>query len=648
MKNPYLHIFSFLEAYRWFFGIAVWLILCLLEIHGSSIGAYAYLFGEDGYDTAILGINRGCRLDEFMVSTPIAFSQYYDLGQGNFCTFNEILRANPTNVGLLFGQPCWNFITVFRPFLWGYLFLPKGMGLSFFWIGRLVVLFLSSYEFSLIITNQKKKISIIYGLMIGFSPIVQWWFATNSFVEMLIFGQLGIVFLFRYFYEKRKKIKNIYNFGIFYCIVGYCFALYPSWQIPFAYIFFCIAFWIMHQHHVKFSSFMNFRFSLFAIMTGVLILYFFYSSLNEVHLIQHSEYPGQRFIMGGDVKVSEFFRYIYMLILPISVEENAPLLEIATFISFSPCGILLAFWLRIRYNYKDFLVWELVVICGVFALFCLLSWPIWLVKITLLYEVLERRLVVAMDFIQIIILFRILSINPFVLRLKETILCIFLYIIFVLAWWDFELYQQYTQLFLGITLFFLCLSVLSIFRYRKMFNVSMCLICILSGMTVNPIAQGIQSIYETKMGMALAKIENNDRGIWLVEASKLDWGKDGIWPLNDYPIMFGAPTINSFQYYVCWSRWNQFSLTEEDKKALNRSGHMNIILTNSHQTSFQCLRQYSSTADVVNILLNISDLPKLGVSHILTSNNLEEMNTEHIIFTPIAECKGYKIYRVYY
>lgn len=43
-----------------------------------------------------------------------------------------------------------------------------------------------------------KRLAVIYGLLVTWSPIVQWWFAVNGLVEMLILGQLAIVIVERY------------------------------------------------------------------------------------------------------------------------------------------------------------------------------------------------------------------------------------------------------------------------------------------------------------------------------------------------------------------------------------------------------------------------------------------------------------------
>lgn len=385
-----------------------------------------------------------------------------------------------------------------------------------------------------------------------------------------------------------------------------------------------------------------------AMALALLIIYFFVTSWDIVKLIRYSEYPGQRFIVGGSAQVKDLFRYIYMFIVPFNIDPSKSPLEIATFISVSPIGIILALWLGLKHHYNDFLAWILIGICSVFCFFCLFPWPAWIAKITLLYEVLERRMIVAMDFIQLVLIFRLLATSTILLRFRMMLLCTIAYLLFIVWCWDFELYQEYNSLFLFVVLVTSYLVIISMLRYRSILVAVICWICFFSGMTINPIAYGVSSIYETELGKNISDIASQDKGNWIVEASEDVWNYDGIWIMNNYPIMFGAPTINSFQYYVYWPRWNTFQLSDDDRKVLNRSGHMNVILTKNEKTSFQCLRQYASTADVVTIMLNINDLSKLETSYILTMRNLEYMNNEKIVFVELVSCNGYKIYQIRY
>jgi len=149
LKRIHFHqqkVLLFIEKYRWGVGLFIYLITFFLELHGSSIGVYSLFLNTPENNSAILGINR-MRPDDWETYMPMVFSQYYDGGNGAFSFYSDIVRAAPTNMGLIVGQPCWNIVTFFRPFLWGYLFMSPSYGLSFYWMGQLIVLFLISYEF---------------------------------------------------------------------------------------------------------------------------------------------------------------------------------------------------------------------------------------------------------------------------------------------------------------------------------------------------------------------------------------------------------------------------------------------------------------------------------------------------------------------
>ena len=118
----------------------IFLLCILLELHGSSIGMYAKLFQHPELDINIFGRSRLIRTDEWVVFTPFAFSQYFT----NFSMISDVIRGTATNVFMTYGQPVWHPAIIFRPAQIGYLFLDQGSGLAFFWMGRLIVLFLES------------------------------------------------------------------------------------------------------------------------------------------------------------------------------------------------------------------------------------------------------------------------------------------------------------------------------------------------------------------------------------------------------------------------------------------------------------------------------------------------------------------------
>lgn len=214
-------------------------MFCVLsELHGSSIGLYADILGHPELNTVLLGKNRPIRSDEWLVFTPFAFSQYYT----GFAYFGEIVRGTLTDMFLVYGQPVWDVAMLFRPAQWGYLFLDQGSGLAFFWMGRLIVLFLVSLEFGRILTKNK-YLSIAYALMLSLSPLVQWWFSVNSLVEILAVGQGMVILFHKYLSTPRKKCRLLYLLGIMWCGGIYFFAIYPAWQVSFGYVFLGLLVW---------------------------------------------------------------------------------------------------------------------------------------------------------------------------------------------------------------------------------------------------------------------------------------------------------------------------------------------------------------------------------------------------------------------
>ena len=138
---------------------------------------------------------------------------------------------------------------IFRPFQLGYLFLSQAKGLSFFWMGRLIVLFLVSFEMGMMITKEDKILSLSYTLLLTFSPILQWWFAVNYIAEIFIFGQLAVLVVYQYINTQNYKKRFILSLLFAFTACGYAFALYPAWQFPLAYVFLFLAIWLIWDNH---------------------------------------------------------------------------------------------------------------------------------------------------------------------------------------------------------------------------------------------------------------------------------------------------------------------------------------------------------------------------------------------------------------
>lgn len=632
---------EWLYRYRWPVGLVLWLVLTFFQIHGSSIGIYTKALDVPELDSAVIGFSRADRFDEWINMTSFAFSQYVPGPDGStFNYFNPYLRAVPTDVFIVLGQPVWDICTLFRPFMLGYLFLPQGNGLAFYWTGRLILLALVSYEFARLWTKDQRSLSGIYTLVIVLSPAVQWWFAVNGFVEMLIAGQAAILVLWKYLQCHRVWQQLGWSLLFAYLADMYVYTMYPAWQIPFAYIFLIFALWIIKKYHEAHKWGMIDILCAF-LFIGIVVFPLIHTlsiSSESVALIRNSEYPGQRFITGGGLSWDWLFNSGLGVILPFSaITEPQFTFNMTQFFDFAPLGILLTVYKLCKTKQLDFLLGALLLLNLVFISFCLLPWPRWLVMATLLFEVPTGRMIIPISFINILLLVRVFTLWPQRLNLIMTVILSDGIALFS-AWASFHYCPNaYFPLNASVLIAVTTIGIACICRFRSRLGPFLLGLFLCIGGMVNPVARGTDCIYGTDLAKEISQVTAVDKGNWIVLDNEYT-------TLNNYPVIFGAPTINSYNTYVAWENWNKLDLKDEDRKALNRCGHIKIGAITEEASTFK-----SEHGDMTDVTLQREDLWRLGVSYILAEGvDLQPLSTASIQFEPIAWANGQIIYHVNY
>ena len=332
---------------RWLIGGCLILLSTIFEIHGSSIGIYADIFGHPELSDIIFGKYRVIRSDEWVVFTPFAFSQYFT----NFSFVSDIVRAAPTNMFMTYGQAVWHPAIIFRPAQIGYLFLDQGSGLAFYWMSRLVILFLVSFEFARQVLKTETKLSVLYAIMIAFSPLAQWWWSVNSIAEILAAGQ-GVVVCWKLYLERADTKKRfLYATGFLWCAGVFIFGIYPAWQVPFGYVFLLCIVAISLRRSNALKTLWGDKFfwiAGFALMLAP-IIHAVYVSKDMIELQMATEYPGKRFTVGGTWSLRAIITMLFAYGADVAVPFK-PLLnlsinecEIAGFFTMAPLGWLMFF-----------------------------------------------------------------------------------------------------------------------------------------------------------------------------------------------------------------------------------------------------------------------------------------------------------------
>lgn len=632
-------ILEFIFKKRYWIALVLFSLALVFEIHGSSIRILEDFITGSMHDS-ILGIPRLIRSDEWAVFTPMTFSQYYS----SFSYFSNILRGSLTDVFMVYGLPVKDIAIIFRPFQIGYLFFSEGRGLAFFWSGRMIALFIVSFEFGRLITQDDKRLSLVYALLVAFSPIVQWWFAINGLVEMLISGQACILIIDKYPSLTKNWKKIIYNL-LFFIFVG-CFllTLYPSWMIPLAYIFLLLAIWSFIRN---FQSYKKLRinpdliiflacFTVFALLMAHIVM----NSWDTVQSIVHTVYPGARVENGGK-GFHQLFYYPATIFYPIvqnGMVKNV--CENAVFFDFYPVGIILGIYCIIR-NKKDFMIISQMVLLAIFLTRSGFVWPTVLSKITFLYAVESSRMTIGVGFIDIILLIRALSMIEEI-KLNSIIkLCIvFILSIIIMAYSVKHLSLYYNRKMIVISGTLLVLMYYSVFFYdknhaKKMLLILTVFIAIAGGLAVNPIESGVGFLNEIPLVQEItSEVKENPQSIWVNELPM---------PMLNLTIMCGAPTINSTNTYPDIKKWELIDTDMNNKDVYNRYAHIEIAIQNTSATTFTLLNP-----DFFRVDLSTSDLKKLNIKKVCTARELDYLSNDQVKFIKLYDKDGYKIYNIEY
>ena len=631
-KNLRKKALDFIYKYRYWLSLAIIVICVVFQIHGSSINELN-LFSVK--HELIFGISRNVRSDEYIVNTLFAFSQY----QNNFSYFSDIIRAAPTDMFIIYGQAVRDIAVIFRPFNIGYLFLNPAMGLSFFWVSRFVVLTLISFEMGMLITNKNKILSLSYAILVILSPLVQWWFAINGLVEQLIFGQLGVLLINFYMNttDYRKRILSALLMII--CAGGFAIVFYPSWQIPFAYVFALLAFWIFLKNRNNFSYdkkdllIIIISFAIF----GLIMYHILNNSMDTIKIIMNTAYPGgEKF--NGDGDWSFLFDYLASIFFPLT-NMNIPLntVENSVFIDFFPIPIIISFIVLAVQKTKDKLLAGLLALYLIFIVFYFIPLPDPIISITLRDHMKTSRLFSVVTFISLLMLIRALA------SLKEIkykkLLVIFSIILSMtvvyLSTFFYDLYYQEWMMLALFILYAVTFSIIFMAHSRKgktMFLICVIFISFTAGALVNPVDNGTDVVFKNDLIYEVESIVHQDPNAkWLVQDI----------PIN-YLTVVGAKTLNSVNVYPNLDEWHIID-NGENEYVYNRYAHIRVNFQNETNTTFNLTSQDSF---VVNF--NVNDLEKLNISYILSPNDLEKLSNENVTFEKISEPSIYKIYHLNY
>ena len=580
------------------------------------------LFLGDGESGIRLGEPRVWRSDEWGTLTPLCFRQQYNT-LGAYNRYSQTLGSILTDNMLVYGQPSWDILTLFRPFYWGYLFFGSERGLSWFWCSRLIVLFLSWFELGMLITDGQKKLSVMLSVCVSFAPFLQWWFAINGLVEMLIYGAcfvLGSNYLVSRVFNPRKIAVAV---GMAVCAVGYVLTFYPTWMVPVAWGFVPLFLWVVIW---KFNRKVLRRVDvvpwlLIFVITAAGLTVLAVTSWDVIKAELNSVYPGNAPSSSGGTGLWWMMKYPISLVSRFSMNEL--IVENSSIICFAPAGFILALWVIIKEKKKDPLLILLLGMNLFLAWYYCVGIPKWLAKILLLSFVNSNRGPQVLGFLRLTLFVRAVALKEKApkrwLAALAAVISSAVPMRLALGFTKYEpggLRYEYFDTAEKIVVVWAILAVVFYLLYRArkskytMAVLGVCTVVLASSIWINPVAKGVPEITKSETMQQIRDLVKEDpKAIWLVV--------DMAYPATNIPAMAGADCLNTTQTYPQKTRWEMLDQEGECEDIYNRYCHIRASL--GSKTMLELV-----STDYVEVTLSPEDLKKLNIRYIVSTNDFDE------------------------
>lgn len=613
--------FELIYKYRFVLSFLLLILLVSLKISGSSMGCWKLFLG-DGESGIRLGEPRVWRSDEWGTLTPLCFRQQYNT-LGAYNRYSQTLGSILTDNMLVYGQPSWDILTLFRPFYWGYLFFGSERGLSWFWCSRLIVLFLSWFELGMLITDGQKKLSVMLSICVSFAPFLQWWFAINGLVEMLIYGAcfvLGSNYLVSHAFNPRKIAVAV---GMAVCAVGYVLTFYPTWMVPVAWgfvpLFLWVIIWKFNRKVLRRVDVMPWLLIFVITAAGLTILAV--TSWDVITAELNSVYPGNAPSSSGGTGLWWMMKYPISLVSRFSMNEL--IVENSSIICFAPAGFILALWVIIKEKKKDPLLILLLGMNLFLAWYYCVGIPKWLAKILLLSFVNSNRGPQVLGFLRLTLFARAVALKEKApkrwLAALAAVISSAVPMRLALGFTKYEpggLRYEYFDTAEKIVVVWAILAVVFYLLYRArkskytMAVLGVCTVVLASSIWINPVAKGVPEITKSETMQQIRDLVKEDpQAIWLVV--------DMAYPATNIPAMAGADCLNTTQTYPQKTRWEILDKEGEYEDIYNRYCHIRASL--GSKTMLELV-----STDYVEVTLSPEDLKKLNIRYIVSTNDFDE------------------------
>ncbi len=634
---------GYLLKFRWLAALLVFVFCVSFHLHGSSIGVFDRYFPTASAQAAdsyrIWGEDRQIRSDEWAVQTPTYFSQAYN----DYGMLSDQMSISETNMVLDYFAPVKDVTVIGKPFSWGYLLFGNEVGLSWYWCGMMIALFMASFEMFLILTRRNVRLSVVGMCLIGLSPVMQWWFVPH--IPIVFLYAMALFDIGYYFFTARSVwLRWLTALLAAMAAIGFALSIFPSCQVIMALVMvtLLIVTLLRDKEQITLTKDFWYRIGAALLITAGVLGYFLLTYREDLHMILNTVYPGKRVSVGGDKGLYDLFTELRSLFLPYKDSNLSNNSEIASYFHFAPLFLLLfpriSACLRKKGDRNRLVGQALFVILLVQIVFMCAGFSETLAKLTL-FKFVNRM---SLSYGWTATVFTVWALwavweYPDILKRWEKIVYPLLYGLIYCTFIDQSL-RAYLPLWLilaeiaGFVVILLC----SFQRWKKIASCLMIGVICAAGLMVNPLCRGIAPITDHPLSDFIAEQVKEDPDARWITA-------DTNFIVGNFLMANGAKVIGATNFYPDVRRWEILDPTGEYDEVYNRYTNQYLFLTREH--SHAVLRQ----VDDICIYVNPEDLKKMEIKYLITPVDPHEILREYqITDTPVAEQDGYRVYQLSY
>lgn len=624
-KDKLKKLLDFIIRKRYIFVLVIFVIAVACNINFSSMHIWRNFLHEDAGSRPLFGTAREIRADEWLVQTPALLAQTKN-PEGYSLKNEHVMQGNGSM--LLTNAAVWDITTISKPLIWGFLLFGAEYGVSWWWMVRVLLLLMGSFEIARIISKKDNLLSLTGMFLLGLAPAMLWWLST-SIVDTYIFG-MAIVVLFYYYMEHLQwKLwkKLCIALGMLITIPAFVFAIYPAYQVPLALVMavFILYAWIKYGKELKKQDYIIMGMTIVGVV--VILGYFLMVAWPGIQTMMSTVYPGSRFETGGNYTLRQFVAGFTNIFLPYTDDIANPC-EISTYL-YPVCGlfVLLIYYFK---NKKEsvsrklsreeiadkFLEIALMLLFAFFLVWLYVGFHRLLAKFSFLSMSPTERTAIVCNFIGVLLLLGLLKKFEGKTIFNKVQAVIFSVCITFIAYVLIK-NSTYASFFTTVKLeiFSVLLWVMTytvVTVNKKAFCYTMCIVSVIAGIAINPICTGLDIFYETQVAEQIQQIvEKDPEALWI---GRYNWS-------GQYALANGANVLNGVNLYPNFTWLKIVDPTGKDEQVYNRYAHIGILL--SDHTEFRLLTQ-----DSYEVELTYQNLKDIGACYYFTdtkcSSQIEE------------------------